>query len=169
MISYGWPRATQTGPIKNETFLPSVSSNWIDSIFYSSNLVRDSSEPWATSSSSRDTSWLHDIDKTYNNMCVAAQSLLLESEPLLLLHMPRTVTFVPRTAHYVAEAPLFSFHVFSPVLSGRAAAEESDWTVSASCHQSAVKIILISSNPCLLYLEHLMTSSGPWPCQANDR
>ena len=39
------------------------------------------------------------------------------SEPLLLLHMPRTATFVPRTAHFVAEAPLFSFHVFSPVLS----------------------------------------------------
>ena len=44
-------------------------------------------------------------------MCIAAQILLLESEPLLLLHMPRTATFVPRTAHFVAEAPLFSFHV----------------------------------------------------------
>ena len=50
-------------------------------------------------------------------MCITAQILLLESESLLLLHMPRTATFVPRTAHYVAEAPLFSFHVFSPVLS----------------------------------------------------
>ena len=44
-------------------------------------------------------------------MYIAAQILLLESEPLLLLHMPRTASFVPRTAHFVAEARLFSFHV----------------------------------------------------------
>ena len=82
--------------------------------------MTDLSESWATPRSARPFGFVIKPTK-----CIAAQLLLLESEPLLLLHMPKTKTFVPRTARFVAEAPLFSFYVSFELDCGRASAEDS--------------------------------------------